>query len=273
MPQVRLSGPALCVATCARRLAPLGWQRTSGPDPDSTGNNAWVEGVTLDDAGGLCGVVEMERHAALGPIDCRITWSAHDDADPEGPSSEAIVQAAVGLMHLHGLEAGIPRRLGLEVASVAAGMVAAQGVLAAVIGCSRGTGTTAVTTSVIEAGALLISQYIARAGCGEGDPQPPALQPDAVFTSPFPTADGAWVEIETLEPRSWGSFWHALGVPWADVVDSWRPFSLRYSTAVCALPATLPEAGARLSLAAISGLARTHGVSLCAVRDYDQVAG
>ncbi|MDQ3354940.1 MAG: CoA transferase, partial [Actinomycetota bacterium] len=97
------TGPPLAVQTCRRRLAPL--------EPADE-------------------LVEALR--------CSISWHGPAKLAPDRPGSEASVQALSGLMHLHGSDHGRPRRIGLEVASVAAGVLAAQGTLAVHLAASAG---------------------------------------------------------------------------------------------------------------------------------------
>ncbi|MDQ6607608.1 MAG: hypothetical protein M3Z06_13815, partial [Actinomycetota bacterium] len=93
---VALRGPALALQTCARRLAPLG---ASVADRSTDGE------LVLDWDG-----LELEVDLSwYGPAQV---------GDRRG--SEAAVQAMSGLMLVHGRDAGGPRRIGLEVASVTA---------------------------------------------------------------------------------------------------------------------------------------------------------
>src|SRR5262249_53204978 len=68
-----------------------------------------------------------------GKIDCRLPWQSSN-----APSSEATVQAISGLIGMHSLDRKVPVRLGLDVASAATGILATQGVLAALIARRRG---------------------------------------------------------------------------------------------------------------------------------------
>ena len=60
---------------------------------------------------------------------CTIGWSGPDCGGGDAAACEAEIQAISGMMAVHGRDAGVPRRLGLDVASVAAGLVAGQGFL------------------------------------------------------------------------------------------------------------------------------------------------
>ncbi|MGI9022130.1 MAG: CoA transferase, partial [Acidimicrobiales bacterium] len=133
-----MNRPDLAQATCARRLAAFG----------------------VDHRGG-------------GAVDCDISWHGPARLDPDRQASEATIQALSGLMAVHGRDGGRPLRLGLEAGSVAAGLLAAQGVLAAEIGRSRGRVAARVETSVLQATFLLLSHYLA-AATAVGEVVPPS---------------------------------------------------------------------------------------------------
>src|SRR5689334_22089891 len=113
---------ALATETCIRHLALLGAGASAG-------------------GGGACARISWwpNRGSSCGP------------AAPPGPAGgELVVQALSGLMAVHGRGRGRPEPAGLEMCSVAAGILAAQGVLAAEIGRSRGLPVGAVETSVLD---------------------------------------------------------------------------------------------------------------------------
>jgi crotonobetainyl-CoA:carnitine CoA-transferase CaiB-like acyl-CoA transferase len=207
--------------------------------------------------------------AAQGSIEATVSWYGPGSSESLPSGSEPTVQAMCGLMTVHGRDRGEPRRLGLEAASVAAGILAAQGVLAALIGRSRGRRFVAVETSALQAGLLLRTHYISAATSRDPEwtPPPPADGPGP----PFPTADGQWIEIETLDPVHWRSFWDVLGVEGPEVARGWRLFVQRYETATCSLPARLHDATARHSFRELREAAERCGVSLCRVREYEEM--
>ena len=137
-------GAALPVRTCARHLATLGARWGPG-DP----------GAPLPGAAG-----ELLVRGAGVEVACRVRWGT--------PAGEAGAQAVCGLMAAHGGEGG-PRRLGLEAASVAAGIAASAGVLAAVLSGWRGRPVREVDTSVLRAARLFLV-------CGRPGP-PDAAEP------------------------------------------------------------------------------------------------
>lgn len=251
---VTLSGPALAVHTAARRLAPLG----ARPVEESGGGSR--ARTVLDWADAPTGL-----HADL-------TWYGPAGHGPGGlggrRGSEAAVQALSGLMQVHGRDAGRPRRIGLEVASIAAGVLAGQALLAAMIGQRRGVTVSGVQTSVLQAGLLLASHRIAAATCAaEWVPAPAGPAPGP----PFRSAEGRLFEIETLDPAAWKAFWERLGAGGADLDWAWRLFRPRYFRGTCTLPPGLHEATAAHGFPELAAAARECAVSLCPVRSYDDV--
>lgn len=226
-------GPRLSMESCARRLAPL---------------RRWEDRpVAVESTVSWCGT-------AVFPTERR--WS------------EATIQALCGLMEVHGWDAGRPRRIGLEVASVAAGMLAAQGVLAARTGALRGRPVPRVETSVLAAGLLLIAHHVAAATSGsEPLPSPPGPEPGP----PFRTADGRWFEIEVFDAEAWKSFWAHLGAGASDLGRAWTSFRARYYRGRCSFPPGLHRATATHNLARVAEVAAECGVSLCPVRGYPEV--
>lgn len=223
-----LNGPTLPAATCARRLEPSG--------------------------------LTVGSHRAQ--IAAEISWNG-PALLPKGLGSEATIQARSGLMHLHGRDLGQPCRIGLEVTSVAAGLLAAQGALAAVVGRARGLSVAAVETSVLQAGLMLVSHFVAAAtGSDEYVPATSGPAPGP----PFRTADARWFEIETLDPEAWKDFWYELGAAGSDLGAAWALFRARYYQSSCSLATGMHEATARRTLAEISAVARKFRVSLTPVR-------
>ncbi|HEX6903890.1 MAG TPA: CoA transferase [Thermoanaerobaculia bacterium] len=219
-------------------------------------------------APGLSLRIRDEHLALLGAgadgVDCAIGWLASG-----APGSEAVVQAVSGLMGVHGRDRLAPRRLGLEVASVAAGVVAAQGVLAALIARARGLGVQGVETSVFQAALLFLRHHLAIATCGGRFPLRPAEEKAG---PPFPTADGHWVELEALGHDAWDGFWRRLGLAGSETPGAaWLPFVYRYLAGRCALPAALQEATARHTLEELGRAAAESGVALRRLRTYGEL--
>ncbi|MFG2557183.1 CoA transferase [Streptomyces sp. NPDC048581] len=189
---------------------------------------------------------------------------------------ERAVQAACGLMHVHGRATGGPLPLAVDYASVVAGVLAAQGVTALRVARARGLGLREVHTSVAQGALLAVGQYLAAATARDnsGSPEPDvphaptagsdaATQADGLAT--LRTSDDARVEVETLDPLAWREFWARLGVAPALSGRGWLPFQRRFATAVCPLPDELRQAARRRTLADLRAAAHHTGVSLLAI--------
>ena len=216
-------------------------------------------GCDVEQVGG-CLTARLAAKPSADPsvVHCEIGWPGPVGLPLAG---EADVQAACGLMHVHGRKDGGPAPLGVDYASVAAGVLASQGVLAAFVAQLRGGHASHVRTSVAEAALLTIAQYLAAATTEEEDGP---LLPGG---PPFVSADGVRFEIEVLKPERWLCFWSLLGAPRAAIGQGWRPFESRYATATCPLPSQLHEAAARLDYTVLAGLAAGAGVSVMPVSD------
>ncbi|MFF3193997.1 CoA transferase [Streptomyces misionensis] len=194
------------------------------------------------------------------PVEVRHTL---DWAGPVGMDlpDERAVQAACGLMHVHGRATGGPVPLAVDYASVVAGVLAAQGATAAGIGRARGLDLREARTSVAQGALLALGQYLA-AATADGPEQPEASGPGLATLD---TSDGARVEVETLDPSAWREFWARLGVPATLAGRGWLPFQQRFATAVCPLPDELRQAALGRTLADLRAAAHHSGVSLLTV--------
>lgn len=184
--------------------------------------------------------------ADVSEVDCEIDWA--------GPvrsplAHEGDVQAACGISHVHGRRYGRPTPLLVDYASVVAGVLAAQGVLAA-----RLAGLRRVSTSVAQAALLSVSQYLAAASAGE--------RSHGTGGPPFTSADGIRFELETLDAQPWQRFWTRLGAPHSAVRGGWSPFQQRFATACCPLPAALHQAVAAVGYHQVVEAARHAEVSI-----------
>ncbi|WP_370942351.1 CoA transferase [Amycolatopsis sp. cg5] len=186
-----------------------------------------------------------------------LSWAGPVDLPLHG---EADVQAACGVMHVHGRRRGAPTRLGFDYCTLVARELARVGALAVHLAGARGLRLTRVSTSVAEAALLSVSQYLAAASAGE-EPGRPGEGP------PFVSAEGVRFELETLDTEVWQSFWTELGVPDAAIRDGWPPFVRRFATAVCALPGELRARTGTLPLQSIMDTAAATGMSLVRVAD------
>ncbi|WP_338894731.1 CoA transferase [Streptomyces sp. TG1A-60] len=222
------------------------------------------------------------RHAAQGPpektgADRDTVRHTVDWVGPVGADlpDERAVQAACGLMHVHGRATGGPLPLAVDYASVVAGVLAAQGATALRVARARGLDLREVRTSVAQGALLAVGQYLAAATARDnpGAPEPevphaPAAGsdvPQAGGLATLETSDDARVEVETLDPLAWREFWARLGVAPALAGRGWPPFQQRFATAVCPLPDELRQAARRRTLAELRAAAHHTGVSLLAV--------
>ncbi|HEX6747352.1 MAG TPA: CoA transferase [Longimicrobium sp.] len=257
---VAAAGDALPARICAAHLARLGARREerAGGDP------------------ALAGELEVRPTAGGEGVRCTLRWAPPAPGDGPEPRSEPLVQAVSGVMAVHGRDRGRPRRLGLEVASAAAGVIAAQGVLAALIARQRGLAVRGVETSVLQGALILLSHHLAIAT--SGDPwlrrtADEALRrsPDARPAPPFLTADGHAVELEALTPDVWEAFWTQLGADRAEVQAAWPTYVFRYLSARCLLPRALHRAAAGRTLDDVHAAAAASGAVVRRVRGYPEV--
>ncbi|MGW6573492.1 CoA transferase [Streptomyces sp. NPDC054945] len=245
------SGPPQITSVIADHLRLLG-ARTDRPAQEGatlgtvtlTGGTPPTGGTTLTGGG-------------FDPAHATATW-----ADPaSGLVDEATVQAATGIMAVHGRRDGGPRGLAVDYAATATGILAVQGLLAALVGQARGGVARAVTTGADRAGLLAVSQYLAAAGADEGE-----AAELAAGGPPFTSADGVLFELETLDPGAWAAFWKALDAPADALRAGWRPFQFRYATACAPFPAALHLTARSHSWERIRRAAAAYGTEVCALR-------
>lgn len=195
----------------------------------------------------------------LPPVDCAIDWTGPVDASLPDDIS---VQAACGIMQVHGRKSGVPEVLAVDFASSAAGVLATQGILAALIGQVRGVDTRQVTTSVAQAALLCVSQYLAAASTDDD-----WKETEDTGGPPFTSAEGIRFEIEVLDADGWQRFWRLVGADQGAIKHGWYPFLQRYVVATCPLPDELHHATRRSSFAALSAAARDAGIDIMELRD------
>jgi crotonobetainyl-CoA:carnitine CoA-transferase CaiB-like acyl-CoA transferase len=199
------------------------------------------------------------RHLALlgveaGDLDVTIS---------DGECGELRAQALSGLMAVHGRAWGGPRPLGLEVCSVAAGILGATGALAALVANRRGAAVREVETSMLDAALCFLRHHLAIATCGTALP---ARLTAAGHGAAFVSGDGRPVELDFLDQRSWAGFWLELGAERDDVGRGWLPFVFRYNLATSALPAGLLRVAGAHPLGRLVEAAASHSVGLREVR-------
>ncbi|TDC58678.1 CoA transferase, partial [Actinomadura sp. KC345] len=252
---VRALGDSLVVRVAAARLRALGCVIEAGaapPPPDAPAG--WLGVVRAPFLSGD----RLSGDRALP--ECGIGWSG-----PVGVPmvNERDVQAACGIMHVHGRATGAPRALRVDFASVCAGVLAAQAIAAGMLAVLRGGAPVRAATSVAQAAALALTQYVAVATSDPGGPVPGT----AGRTPPFRSADGAVFEIETFAAENWLAFWTALGVGRPAITAGWPSFQQRFATATCALPPELRAAAAAHRYPAVRAAAHAAAVSIVAVHE------
>ncbi|MFE0601983.1 CoA transferase [Streptomyces sp. NPDC058892] len=236
------SGPPQIASVVTDHLRLLG-ARTVRPGPAGHGD-APAAGTTLTGGG-------------FAPAHATATW-----ADPvSGLADEATVQAATGMMAVHGRRDGTPRGLAVDYAATATAVLTVQGLLADLVGQARGGPAAQVATSADRAGLLAVSQYLAAAGADEGE-----AADIAPGGPPFTSADGILFELETLDPGAWAAFWKALEAPADAFRTGWRPFQFRYATACAPLPAALHTTTRSHGWDRIRRAAAASGAQVCALR-------
>ncbi|MYS94705.1 MULTISPECIES: CoA transferase [Streptomyces] len=203
------------------------------------------------------------------PATATVGW----EIDWQGPLSvpladERAVQAACGIMHVHGRVAGRPAPLAVDYASTVAGVLAAQGVCAALLARAAGADVTRVRTSVGQAALLALAQYLAAATADGDDPEDGLARTgeELVTGCPFVSADGVRFELEALDAERWLDFWRLLGADRADTGRGWRSFQQRFATATCALPPALSATVRRASFTAVRSAADRSGAAVLPVR-------
>ncbi|WP_424863603.1 CoA transferase [Streptomyces sp. MMS24-I29] len=224
---------------------------------------------------GTIGDIEDTRDTGVaGPCAVRRTadWAGPvaDDLDGEGA-----VQAACGIMHVHGRAGGGPLPLAVDYAATLGGVLTAQGVSAVMLARHRGLELREVRTSVAQGALFALCQYLAEATAPPDEAAAPRIPVPsdatasgaAVGGATLVSAEGAAFELETLDPEAWRQFWARLGVTARAAGRGWSPFQQRFATAVCVLPGELREAARTAPLDALRAAAGACGVSLVALSD------
>ncbi|MGW6877079.1 CoA transferase [Streptomyces xanthophaeus] len=239
------SGPSGTADVVAGHLRLLGAAGTTSQGGGTDGSGPQDAGRTV-----LTG-------ADFRPVEARLSWG--DRAG--GVVDEATVQAATGMMAVHGRRDGEPRALAADYAATAAGVLAVQGLLAALLAQARGADAVSVRTGADRAGLLAVSQYFAATGADEGEAA--ELAPGG---PPFTSGDGVLFELETLDPGAWAAFWYALDAPRDAVRAGWRPFQFRYATACAPFPGSLHATARAHPWERIRRAAAGSGAEVCALR-------
>ncbi|MEV7445554.1 CoA transferase [Streptomyces sp. NPDC091204] len=199
----------------------------------------------------------------FAPAHAVATWAG----PPSGLVDEATVQAATGIMAVHGRRDGAPRGLAADYAATATAVLTVQGLLAGLIGQARGGAAAQVATRADRAGLLTVSQYLAAAGADEGE-----ATELVAGGPPFRSAEGVLFELETLDPGAWAAFWRALEAPADAMRAGWRPFQFRYATACAPFPAALHEITRATPMTGIRRAAALSGAEVCVLRTLGERA-
>ena len=262
-----------------------------------------LEGLIVEGGNGCSRAASLARRhlVALGcrPATTDAVWPRHPQADPSrgaewialgsgnasgcrhvvecsidaaGPvrlplEDETTVQAACGVMHVHGRKSGRPEPLFVDYVSAVSGVLAVQGLLAGFLARLRGAEFARVSTSLAQAALLTVSQYLAAATADE------SAERFNVGGPPFISLDGVRFEIEALEAGGWRAFWGLFDVDPGAVARGWRPFRDRYSTATCPLPIELHSGAERRPFSEILSCAKIAGISAVAVSGLTDVRG
>jgi CoA:oxalate CoA-transferase len=205
-----------------------------------------------------------------GAITCRINrWQ---DDSVSVPVTETILQAAHGLMSVHGRATGQTQALGVNYVTTLTASLALQGAFAASLAQLRGLPIRQSNTSLSAAALLSIGQYLAGATAEE---LPEKLLPGQIAHAdcpPFVSADGMVFELETLDAKPWQAFWADLGIDKQLAGKAWSAFLLRYAKAVAPLPTELIQAIAARDYSDIDALAKRYQVSICPLRTLQERA-
>ncbi len=206
-------------------------------------------------------------HPDLQPLH---THLAMPTALPLELTSEFTLQAACGLMSVHGRASGRAQALGVNYLASLNAALAWQATLAAAVGQLRGGRFHSVTLDPARGALLSIGQYLAGATAPEDAERLLPGQDDAFARPPFVSLEGTAFELETLDSQPWRHFWRALGISDSLAGKAWQHFLLRYARAVAAMPAECLDALAALPLAQIQAQAQASGVALVPLRSPAQ---
>jgi len=236
---VRVAGPSALTAPAAGHLRALGATLT----PQTPGAHT--------------GPATFEATGAPGTATAYTAWA---DVLPDADAvDESTVQAATGVMQVHGRRDGRPRGLAVDYAATCASVLTVQGLLAALLGQARGGAHPAqVTTGADRAALLTLGQYLAAANAPETEAV--ALAPGG---PPFTARCGTRFELEALDPAPWARFWRELGAPEEAIRTGWQPFQFRYATACAPIPEALHRAARAMPWARVQQAAATSGAEVC----------
>ena len=157
----------------------------------------------------------LEALRRLNPrlIHCTITGYGLTGPWRDRPTYDLVLQAESGLMSITGEPDRPPVRVGVAVLDLAAGLMAVQGILAALWARERSGEGQHIEVSMLEAGVSLLT-YMAQGYLLTGE-LPERLgsgHPNIVPYQAFPTQDG-YLVVAVGSPEIWTRFCRALGRP------------------------------------------------------------
>ncbi|WP_288130845.1 CoA transferase [Microbulbifer sp.] len=202
-------------------------------------------------------------------VECRFSfWSDSE----QRAGCETTLQAATGLMSVHGRATGKAQPIPLPYLSTVSATLALQACLATALARRRGLGISRSRVSMASAGLLCAGQYLAGATTGEDAEEILPGHHDAGLRPPFRSADGVRFELETLSADPWRRLCDALGLEPVEAGRGWQSFLQRYAKGICPLPERLHKRLAKLSFAQVTRICSEAGVALCRQRTIEERA-
>lgn len=186
--------------------------------------------------------------------------------------SEISLQAASGIMSVHGRNRGAMEALGVDYVTVMVAVNALTGLLAQAYSVLSGN-RESVQGSCSPLGVSLLSagQYIADATVPETFPFPQGAS-DILRQPPFISSDGILFELESLDAGPWGQFWQTLEVDMAVAGQGWKAFQLRYAKAVSPLPMVMVDKLKSLPFSEIEAACTASGMHIIKVNTLSEYA-
>src|ERR1700732_659746 len=155
-------------------------------------------------------------YKTLAKINPRIVYASISGFGQDGPYAgrpgfDQIAQGMGGLMSVTGLPGQGPVRVGIPVADLSAGLLAATGILVALLEREKSKKGQQVATSLLQAQIFMLDFQAARYLVeGEVAEQAGNNHPTTIPTSAFKTCDG-YINIATTGGKMWERFCQALG--------------------------------------------------------------
>ncbi|MFE1172865.1 CoA transferase [Streptomyces sp. NPDC058773] len=249
---VRVAGPPALTTPAAAHLRALG---------------ATLTPRAAQPPGPHTGPAVFEATGAAGAVTAHTAWA---DVLPAADAvDEPTVQAATGVMQVHGRRDGRPRALAVDYAATCASVLTVQGLLAGLLGRARGGADPGqVTTGVDRAALLTVGQYLAAANAPEAEAVP--LSPGG---PPFTARCGTRFELEALDPVPWARFWRDLGAPEEAIRTGWQPFQFRYATACAPIPEALHRTARSAPWERVRQAAAASGAEVCPLHEPAALPG